>query len=1484
MSLSSLPWFHSTSLQRRFEAHVHASALAGEIDDEERQWLALIDDPQRDHQPQAARQIRFDWISAYSRDAGEVHLPACVRLSRAGVSAVVMLYHPLLGLRRFADGLQLKEFLRQHLAAGTTGQALRFGLSAERQTALRARPAQEFAATLHSADVFQAMMLRLHAGLTDNLGQMRQWVRGQPGPDELLTHQAEAGAAGALLSRYWQNASGGQPSRSALLSMALHTTLLHTLTRQHSAGQLDTLEHQRLCAWLGAEAHPAPAALLAFTLDVSSLDDRTLSIDDALVLATADAAGPCYLYSAADGLRRFESRQALLSELADPLQRNRWLSRIRNSQQPHLADLRINALCLHRASDPTLTGYVQRLLAMQRANLDDGLQYPGKHTPDSRCRSALALEQCLDGHLRTLAPLYPADARDDPASLKYLGSAALQSVDEPEQLLLHLADLDEQYSRYRERGPDLTKATHAVLQLALAYVLDERSAALAVHWPGLDLPQALWQGTPSLASLGTGPAFVVTAQGVQTPVEALGAMFMQHILITGRQRLREELQNALIHQQALAHGYRFKLQRLLDDLQQKLTRTANADSNETAPPAPNGSTAQAQWLQTFDRVMAEGWPPACLPELLRPTRLPDALALQLQHLNRLARSKRLQQILPDWLARAPARQRQGYIDTLGYTLLSSPSEDDYLFGIADIGAYAEQRLQARLDTDFAPGRFLPNTVFIRTARYIAAPSLPGDIPSGQPAATISHRQSLVQYALNHSHNWDDTITAIELGDGHPAPAVLSTTYLRALVRQLDVGLHYQTLLGHAFDPSSRDYPRRVELFCRQLPGQLLETAWRAHLQGKLPEDAVTLISTVMLQPEGRLRQASELGTVDFMPLQLIPAAGSPTDQVPHAYLLRTRTGGCQVLYLPYDPTVTLQAFADDQALLDALIHDTALQRRLLARMPDDWRARYDHGGFREAHVSLNSDSNFDFSPSPGPVRLGTVPMTGNALHFLFEDNARFLLAQARTQSTTAAQARWTTFVNVTSLVWDQLSMFLPGRLGQLVAAWQLELKTLNIAQALAHRDWGQTLLELTCALLQGIPLGHASKPVEPAERFWKRLQENQEYGLSLAAYETPRQALRELYFEASTVTYAQHTGSRHFVALRGRLYGACQEQSHWYLAGRPDDDLGPRLLLDPHAGWVVDPGQALPLHMGGVPSSLGGRLIRWTLSRDEIVVLAVGTRKIRQLMPLRADMLVTAHREAMTYLGTALSNLRRIAESAGGGAETIRILKRFFGVAQVDSALLQRVRQTLDKMALVMGSRAYAPDTSKRYVMGRKLGTASSVGIAFMSVQDPQKQLFLLDDFFEFDMGHHLPLQHPFTADQADAISQAVVLLHEFSHIACNTRDIHYLEAATPYTERMRPGVRRAWLARQHDESFSHLTPSRRLFVVRDGHTGQVRSIRNEDRKGRAMILNLAAAPNLDDARQRFLADADIRSKIMLMNADSVALLIYRLGRAVDAG
>lgn len=321
------------------------------------------------------------------------------------------------------------------------------------------------------------------------------------------------------------------------------------------------------------------------------------------------------------------------------------------------------------------------------------------------------------------------------------------------------------------------------------------------------------------------------------------------------------------------------------------------------------------------------------------------------------------------------------------------------------------------------------------------------------------------------------------------------------------------------------------------------------------------------------------------------------------------------------------------------------------------------------------------------------------------------------------------------------------------------------------------------------------------------------------------------------------------------------------------------LNFDPQLGWAISVPQALPLYEGGVPSRLGGRLTRWTLSRDQVVILAVGARKIRELMPQRARMLRHAHRDALTYLGVALDNLHRAIPTHRAPAATLEIIARFFGTPQVSDALVRRIRQSLEKLVTVMASRAYSPVSSKRYIMGRRLSPASSVGIAFMSALDPQKQVFLLDEFFEFDTARHLPLAPTFTPDDANALSKAMVLLHEFTHIACDTRDIRYLEAATPYVERLQPGVRRAWLEHEHDELFSHLTPSRRLFTVRDDVTGQIRDLRNDDRKGRALILRIAASPDLVDARRRFLDNADIRSRIMLMNADSLTLLIYRLGQ-----
>ena len=93
------------------------------------------------------------------------------------------------------------------------------------------------------------------------------------------------------------------------------------------------------------------------------------------------------------------------------------------------------------------------------------------------------------------------------------------------------------------------------------------------------------------------------------------------------------------------------------------------------------------------------------------------------------------------------------------------------------------------------------------------------------------------------------------------------------------------------------------------------------------------------------------------------------------------------------------------------------------------------------------------------------------------------------------------------------------------------------------------------------------------------------------------------------------------------------------------------------------------------------------------------------------------------------------------------------------------------------------------------------------------------------------------------------------------------------------PGEQQDWLRRQHDEAFSHRSPARRLFVVRS-RDGTRRDITRDDNKGLSLILKIADTHDLAVARQRFLDDAVVRSRIMLKNADSLTLLVYRLGQA----
>ncbi|NER62470.1 hypothetical protein G3435_26070 [Pseudomonas sp. MAFF212428] len=219
--------------------------------------------------------------------------------------------------------------------------------------------------------------------------------------------------------------------------------------------------------------------------------------------------------------------------------------------------------------------------------------------------------------------------------------------------------------------------------------------------------------------------------------------------------------------------------------------------------------------------------------------------------------------------------------------------------------------QARLDQDFAAGRYPADELFVTTTRWITALPPPGEVPSGDGAASVRHRQTLIEYALNHYRDWDHAITAIELKGDMTLPARIDAAYLHALVRELDLGAGYQQLLEQRLAPSHPDYPKRLVLFCRQLPGQLLEAAWRARLKGELSATAVDCIRAVLEQPDATARGLQPAPAAQLLPLELIADSDMPPDTVPGIYLFMHQgpTPGPVVMYIPYEADGMFRSFS-----------------------------------------------------------------------------------------------------------------------------------------------------------------------------------------------------------------------------------------------------------------------------------------------------------------------------------------------------------------------------------------------------------------------------------------------------------------------------------------------------------------------------------------------------------------------------------------------
>lgn len=832
--------------------------------------------------------------------------------------------------------------------------------------------------------------------------------------------------------------------------------------------------------------------------------------------------------------------------------------------------------------------------------------------------------------------------------------------------------------------------------------------------------------------------------------------------------------------------------------------------------------------------------------------------------------------LPDWLNLAPLQDQATFASLLQRSLDSLKPENSYLFGIPAIHTFARTHLQARLAKDFAALQIDPDKVSITLKSFTPALVPAGEIPSGVPAATVITEHTLTQVAINHFSDNLGAVMTIHLADGLALPALLTPDYVRRVVRELDLGGKYQALLATELSHDNEHFPLRQERFSATVSAMLMQATFQHVLQDYWSRDALHYVSAVLDMPDGVARQPENGRSILFSRMQLRAADDLAPDTVSGAYLIGPADPamGPVIMFSTYAPHNSLRIYSSRTELEESLHKDALLQAQILARLGTEARRTYDNGGFVEPHLRWNTESSFDIVPqTPAPATLHVEPITANALDILMQDNTAYVQAIAKTQAVTTAQAQWGNFINLMSLGVEQASLFLPGRLAALANLWQAKTWAGAATDAIRSQQWGKALSEFAAALATLAGAKAADEPIATGPAAVGPPPSNR-----LRSYEARNVSLVNLSKDLGLPVY--RNGPLAYAAVEGKVYRVFQQGEQWHIFTDPLKP-GPRIRLNSERHWVLDqPGGLLG---GGIGSSRIDEFESLVAELDDEVksrftTTASGMTQIRAADRLKARHIAAAHSQALRYLRVCLRNLDADRQLGFIPHTSDVILQGVFGFPATPTTLTQRLRNIISDIYTDMLSPSMSPKTSARFVIGshKRSDDASD---AFTYPEDPARRVFLTEGFFTYLFPADTTLSAQANGFDARTHFQATVLIHELSHLNHKTADIAYLAAAAPYPDMISEPfaqVRQDLLETQN-RGLSVNTPRGKLFKFNDN--GVLRDLRSSDGRALSTILKITGARSLEQARDVFYRDPVKRCDVMLANADTIALLITKLGR-----
>lgn len=858
--------------------------------------------------------------------------------------------------------------------------------------------------------------------------------------------------------------------------------------------------------------------------------------------------------------------------------------------------------------------------------------------------------------------------------------------------------------------------------------------------------------------------------------------------------------------------------------------------------------------------------------------------LNLEGLQEQARSWLFAQSLPGWLVHASHADQQEYANVLWRYQQVLDTGESYLDGVPELLVYARERLTERLALDF-PGQALdPDQIEISVVEFTGPAG--GEIAGQAAVSRVTH--PLTWFSLSNFFNLESGIRSYRSLNNRLLPAGFDDRYVRDMLRKLDTSAGYQSLLEEKLSPGKEGAAHRQQLFCQQLPAQVLQQALEAKLTGTLSDTAYHYVKQIFTCPDGMARESLGEPAVVVRPLELLAIAGRHPDTVQGTYLIgpAAPSGGPLIVYTLYNKDYVLKEYADEQALLEDLYRSAALQTYVLARLEARVRKVYDHGGFIEPHIGYIDPTLMSSLQANPPVTLATRAVTGNVLHTLYRDTVQLRLQQARDQSKTVAQADWASLKHLLSLIADIVLLVLPGKLALPLVVWQSEQYLKAAVESGAEGHWGATLSEFATALLLLSAAYTALKPVrktppapmmghvEPMALASARLSDEQQR--SLRPFEVNDIALNALSEDTQTGIFSDPASAYFYVPLGGKVFRLVTWRDRWRVYIGPDRQ-GPLVKRNQRQLWELDLKE--PLLGGGPMISKPVNVVVTALFQRSLNISAFGMRKIQRLFPVKAQFIREAHEHAVDYLSDCQAHLQSVNSVSELSAPTQAFLQQFFSVERIGSVLLEKLKKVSERVLSLMQHPKYSPVDSNRYAICELPDTDT---LAIAGIYDVQRPIYLNSSFFEHRHTHLAPIirTEEGRAFDTDKHRGAAALIHEFTHLALDTFDINYVGSTFPFPEVLVEdnGViteLKSALRTYRDQQLSLSIGQQALFKPLDARTSTLGDMLPF---AQSELLKRTGTKTLGEAQALFVNDPNARADIILMNADSVTVLLTWLG------